>query len=93
MGKERERETWLNRRKGATVGQIGVTVGQIGVTVGQIGVTVGQWLAGPSFNQGVGGAIPALVDLSLSKTLNPELLPVAAVKLLWLKASAKCPAL
>jgi len=30
-----------------------------------------------SFNQGVGGSIPALVDVSLSKTLNPELLPVA----------------
>jgi len=28
-------------------------------------------------HQGVGGAIPALVDVSLSKTLNPELLPVA----------------
>jgi len=24
--------------------------------------TVGQWVAGPSFNQGVGGSIPALVD-------------------------------
>jgi len=42
------------------------------------GATMGQWLAGPSFNQGVGGSIPALVDVSLSKTLNPELLPVAA---------------
>jgi len=31
----------------------------------------------PSFNQGVGGSIPALVDVSLSKTLNPEMLPVA----------------
>jgi len=29
------------------------------------------------FNQGVGGSIPAPVDVSLSKTLNPELLPVA----------------
>jgi len=38
--------------------------------------TMGQWLAGPSFNQGVGGSIPALVDVSLSKTLHPELLPV-----------------
>jgi len=28
-------------------------------------------------NQGVGGSIPALVDVSLSKTLNPEMLPVA----------------
>jgi len=37
----------------------------------------GQWVAGPSFNQGVGGSIPALVFVSLSKTLNPELLPVA----------------
>jgi len=27
--------------------------------------------------RGVGGSIPALVDVSLSKTLNPELLPVA----------------
>jgi len=39
---------------------------------------VGQCVAGPSFNQGVGGSIPALVDVSLSKTLNPEWLPVAA---------------
>jgi len=31
----------------------------------------------PSSFQGVGGSIPALVDVSLSKTLNPELLPVA----------------
>jgi len=38
---------------------------------------VGQWFAGLSFNQGVGGSIPALVDVSLSKTLNPELLPAA----------------
>jgi len=38
--------------------------------------TVGQ-LAGPSFNQGVGGSIPALVDVFLSKALDPELLPVA----------------
>jgi len=36
---------------------------------------VGQWFAGLSFNQGVGGSIP--VDVSLSKTLNPELLPLA----------------
>jgi len=34
------------------------------------------WWAGLSFNQGVGGSIPALVDV-LSKTLHPELLPVA----------------
>jgi len=40
--------------------------------------TMGQWLAGPALNQGVGGSIPAPVDVSLSKTLNPELLPVAA---------------
>jgi len=40
-------------------------------------VTVRQLLAGPSFKQGVGGSIPALVDVSLSKTLDPELLPVA----------------
>jgi len=39
---------------------------------------MGHWVAGPSFNQGVGGSIPALVDVSLSKTLNPELLRVAA---------------
>jgi len=38
---------------------------------------LGQRSAGLSFNQGVGGSIPALVDVSLSKTLNPELLPVA----------------
>jgi len=30
-------------------------------------VTVGRWLAGPSFNQGVGGSIPVLADVSLSK--------------------------
>jgi len=42
--------------------------------------TVGQWVAGPSFNQGVGGLIPAQVDVSLSKTLNPKLLPVAAIR-------------
>jgi len=42
------------------------------------GATMGQWAAGPSFNQGVGGSIPALVDVSLSKTLNPELLSVVA---------------
>jgi len=40
-------------------------------------LTVAPWLAGPSSNQGVGGSIPALVDVSLSKTLNPELFPVA----------------
>jgi len=40
-------------------------------------VTVGQWLAGLSFDHEVGGSIPFLVDVSLSKTLNPELLPVA----------------
>jgi len=39
--------------------------------------TMGEWVAVPSFSQGVGGSIPALVDVSLSKTLNPELLPVA----------------
>jgi len=55
---------------------------------------VGQWSAGLSFNQGVGGSIPALVDVSLSKTLNSELLPVAVspvyqCKSLWIKASAK----
>jgi len=36
-----------------------------------------QWLGGQSFYQGVGGSIPALVDVSLSKTLQPDLLPVA----------------
>jgi len=36
-------------------------------------------VAGLSFNQGVGGSILALVNVSLSKTLNPELLPVATV--------------
>jgi len=40
---------------------------------------MGQWVTSPSFNQGVGGSIPALVDVSLSKKLDPELLPVAAV--------------
>jgi len=40
-------------------------------------VYVAQWLAGPSFNQAVDGSIPALVDVSLSKTLHPELLPGA----------------
>jgi len=39
--------------------------------------TVGQWSAGLSLNQGVGGLIPALVDVSLSKTPNPKLLAVA----------------
>jgi len=38
---------------------------------------VGQWSAGPSFNQEVGRSIPALFDVSLSKTLDPELLHVA----------------
>jgi len=38
------------------------------------GSTVGQWWAGLSFNQRVGSSIPALVDVSLRKTLNPELL-------------------
>jgi len=45
-------------------------------------VTVGQWLASTSFNQVVGGSIPAVVDVSLSKTLNPELLPVAVFMVL-----------
>jgi len=39
--------------------------------------TVDKLVAGGSFKKGVGGSIPALVDSSLSKTLNPELLPVA----------------
>jgi len=43
---------------------------------------VGHCVAGPSFNEGVGGSIPALVDVSLSKTLNPECLPVAALRCL-----------
>jgi len=30
-----------------------------------------------SLHHGVVGSIPTLVDVSLSKTLNPELLPVA----------------
>jgi len=30
------------------------------------------------FQSGVGGSIPALVNVSLSKTLNSELFPVAA---------------
>jgi len=30
-----------------------------------------------SINQGVGGSIPALVEVSLSTALNPECLPVA----------------
>jgi len=42
---------------------------------GNVG-TVGQRSAGTSFNQGVGGSIPARVDVSLSKTLSPEWLPV-----------------
>jgi len=42
------------------------------------GSTVGQRSAGLFFKQGVGGSIPALVDVSLSKTFNPEGLPVAA---------------
>jgi len=36
-----------------------------------------QWVASQSLNQRVGGSIPGLVDVSLSKTLDPELLPVA----------------
>lgn len=40
-------------------------------------MVVGQWLAGPSFHQRVGGLIPALVGVSLSNTLNTELLPGA----------------
>jgi len=42
------------------------------------GAAMGQWVAGPSVNQGVGGSIPTLVDVSLSNTLVPEMLPVAA---------------
>jgi len=45
-----------------------------------MGLIVGQWLAGLAYNQGVGGSVPALVDVSLSKTLHPELLPVAVYK-------------
>jgi len=56
-----------------------VTIAELQVKVRKRGrATVGQWLAGPSFNQGVGGSIPALVHVSLSETLDPELLPVAA---------------
>jgi len=40
-------------------------------------------LWGPSSNQGVGGSIPALVDVSLSKTPNPDLLPVAVSTYEW----------
>jgi len=38
------------------------------------------WVSGyrSVFQSGVGGSIPALVDVSLSRTLDPELLPVAA---------------
>jgi len=28
---------------------------------------MGQWVTGPSFNQGIGGSIPTLVDVSLSE--------------------------
>jgi len=38
------------------------------------GATVGQCLERLSFNRVVGGSIPALVNVSLSKTLNPQLL-------------------
>jgi len=55
-----------------------VKVSNTSPTSNNLTVHMGQWLAGPSFNQRVGGSIPALVDVSLSKTLNPELLPVAA---------------
>jgi len=34
-----------------------------------------------SFHQGVGGSIPALVDVSLNKTRDPELLRVAVATL------------
>jgi len=43
--------------------------------------TVGQWFVGLSFTQGVGSFITALVDVSLSKTLNPALLPVAVYEM------------
>jgi len=58
--------------------------------------TVGLRLAGPSFNQKISSPPPPLaqVDVSLSKTLNPELFPVAVSmvyywKSLWIKASAR----
>jgi len=41
------------------------------------GASMSRWVAGPSFNHRVGGSIPALVDVSLSKALDPELLPEA----------------
>jgi len=50
-----------------------------------------QRAAGPSLNQGVGGSTPALIHVSLSKTLHPELLPVAVSTVygckmvLWIK--------
>jgi len=50
----------------------------------------GQWSAGLSFHQGVGGSIPALVDLSLSKTLNPDLLPVAVSTVYKCNMSVSC---
>jgi len=37
-------------------------------------------LAGPFFIQRISGSIPALVDVSLNETLNPELLPVGMSK-------------
>jgi len=53
-------------------------------------VLVGLSGAGPSSNQGVGGSIPALVDVSLSKTLNPEMLLVAVSTVCeWEKKSQK----
>jgi len=48
---------------------------------------MGEWVAGPSFNQGVGGSIPTLVNVSLSKTLNPELLPAGVGNLFGLRAT------
>jgi len=38
---------------------------------------IGSVVSRSSFNQGVGGSIPARVTVSLSMTLNPEMLPVA----------------
>ncbi|TNN22281.1 Plectin [Liparis tanakae] len=53
-------------------------VQQVGISSRLIHVlNVGDWVSGASFNQGVGGSITGLVDVSLSKTLKPELLPAA----------------
>jgi len=44
-----------------------------------------HWLAGPSFNQGIGGLIPALIEVSLSKTYSSRQSPEALYPLIYEK--------